>query len=89
MEGLITTAGGEYESQIRGSRMALVNHTARLSQSGLGRFCSIFIRILQKVPTSDRMLIPTLEVINFFFEAGIVDRLEEEDSEYVLYFYRT
>ena len=87
LEGFVTTAGGQYEDQIRVSRTALINHTSRLSDSELQLFCVYLVRILRNHFDNDRLVIPAMEVISFLFEAGITVRLEREGFGCVLTFH--
>ena len=82
LEGFVTTAGGDYEAQIQASRTAFANYTLNLSQSELLALCNTIVSLLHKHSATDRLLTPTMELVAFLFESGIVMRLEHTDFEY-------
>ncbi|KAI9821625.1 MAG: hypothetical protein M1827_002206 [Pycnora praestabilis] len=79
LEGYVTSAGVGSESLLRASRQALVDFADSLPDSGgacsLTDLSNDLMEVLERSFTSDRVTVPTLEVISFMFETRVFHRL--------------
>jgi tubulin-specific chaperone D len=82
-EGLVSSADTGSEDLIRVSRAALVNFCDRKSARGenlhdlmdLKAFvCESLFEVAKRNISNDRVLVPTLEVMSFLFDAGIIQK---------------
>ncbi|KAI9800273.1 MAG: hypothetical protein M1833_003387 [Piccolia ochrophora] len=87
VEGYVTSAGVGSESVLRASRTALANFAYRLSPTrqsddfGLPDLCDSLLLALRPSEKAERLSIPTLETLAFLFDAGILQLLEDDDSD--------
>ena len=83
LEGFVTTAGAGSESLLQASRSALIHFVSTLTDEELREYSGWLLDITRDNTTNDRILIPTMEVINFLLEAGALHRLQSGPFEYV------
>ncbi|TKA76646.1 hypothetical protein B0A49_01862 [Cryomyces minteri] len=88
LEGYISSAGGGSESVVQASRAALADAlaanalSARGSTYGLADICHTFVDILRDNLSTDRIVLPLLEVLAFLFDAHIIQRIAEEGTRF-------
>ena len=81
LEGYITSAGVGSESLLRASRSALVDYAENLPASELVALCQDLLEVVRQNIANDRLIIPSLEVIAFLFDAGQFQRVNDADFE--------
>lgn len=77
--GYVTSAGAGSESLLRASRAAFVLFTEPLDLATLAIHCTYLIDLIRDNITNDRLAVPTLEFVAFLLEAGVLQRLRDED----------
>ena len=84
LRGLITTTGSSSDALMQTSRIALLSHTAALSNPILETFCNVLaVDLLRASLTDERLCIPTLETINFLLETTVLHRLIGTEFRFV------
>jgi tubulin-specific chaperone D len=82
-EGLVSSADTGSEDLIRVSRAALANFCDGKTSRGedlhdqmdlKGFVCESLFEVAKRNISNDRVLVPTLEVISFLFDTGIIQR---------------
>ena len=79
LEGYVTSAGAGSESLLGASRAAFTSYTEPLDLATLAIFCTYLIDIIRENISNDRLVVPTLEFVAFLFEAGVLQRLRDQD----------
>ncbi|KAK5015556.1 hypothetical protein LTR60_002820, partial [Cryomyces antarcticus] len=86
LEGYISSAGGGSESVVQASRTALADALAADALPTCGStyrlvdVCHTFVDILRDNLSTDRIVLPLLEVLAFLFDAFIIQRVAEEGT---------
>ena len=77
LEGYVSAAGAGSDSLLRSSRLALALYAERLSTANLMVFLDCLSCIIRQNMLNDRVLVPTLVVFGFLFDAGVFTKLRE------------
>lgn len=80
LEGYVSAAGAGSDSLLRSSRLALVLYAEQFSATDLIQFCNYLSSIVGQNLTNDRILVPTLVVIGFLFDAGVFNPIRETED---------
>ncbi|RFU24945.1 hypothetical protein B7463_g11392, partial [Scytalidium lignicola] len=72
VEGYVTSADTGSEDLVRVSRAALADFCNR--EGNIDLVCETLFEVLKKNLNNDRVLVPTLEVVGFLFDVGIMRR---------------
>lgn len=85
LEGYVSASGAGSDTLLQASRSALVSYVERFSASQLIEFCtSLNNTIRTNIERSvDRVVIPTLVVYGFLFDAGVFERVKEQGDRWV------
>ncbi len=76
----MTSAGGGSESLLKASRSALVDYAEQLPMDELVHLLQDLTEIVRQHITNDRLVVPTLEVLSFLFDAGLFHRIEDSEK---------
>lgn len=76
LEVYVTAAGAGHESLLQSSREALFDYCDSLRMEELLVFCESLLQILSENLKLDRVAIPSVEVLAFLFDVGILQVLE-------------
>lgn len=79
LEGYVTSGGAGSESLLGASRAAFVTYTESLDLATLAMLCTYLIDLIRENISKDRLAVPTLEFVAFLFEAGMLQRLRDQD----------
>ena len=79
LEGYVTSAGGGSESLLGASRAAFTSYTEPLDLATVVSICTYLTELIRENISNDRLAVPTLEFVAFLFEAGVLERLRDED----------
>lgn len=77
--GYVTSGGAGSESLLGASRAAFVMFAESLNLAALSVLCTFLTDLIQENISNDRLAVPTLEFVAFLFEAGVLQRLREQD----------
>lgn len=85
LEGYVSASGAGSDTLLQASRSALVSFVEILSIAQLIEFCTCLNNIIRtNIERSiDRVVIPTLVVYGFLFDAGVFERVQEQDDWWV------
>lgn len=75
----MTSGGAGSESLLGASRAAFVSYTESLDSGTLVVLCTYPIDFVRENISNDRLAVPTVEFIAFLFEAGVLQRLQNQD----------
>lgn len=79
IEGYVTSGGAGSESLLGASRAAFVVYTESLEVDTLVILCTHLTDLIRANISNDRLAVPTLEFLAFLFEAGVPQRLRDQD----------
>ena len=79
LEGYITSAGVGSESLLRASRAAFTFYSESLDLATLAIHCTYLTDIIGENISNDRLAVPALEFLAFLSEAGVLQRLRNQD----------
>lgn len=85
LEGYVSASGAGSDALLQASRSALVSFVEIFSIAQLIEFCTCLNNIIRKniERSIDRVVIPTLVVYGFLFDAGVFERVEEQSDWWV------
>lgn len=85
LEGYVSASGAGSDALLQVSRSALVSFVEKLSIAHLIEFCTCLNNIVRtNIELSiDRVVIPTLVVYGFLFDAGVFERVEKQGDWWV------
>lgn len=86
LEGYVTSAGAGSESLLRASRAAFILFTEPLDLATLVIHSTYLTDLIRENVTNDRLAVPTLEFVAFLFEAGVLQRLRDQDFAWKRFF---
>lgn len=79
LEGYVTSAGAGSESLLGASRAAFNLYTESSDLTTLATLCTYLTDLLRDNISNDRLAVPILEFVAFLFEAGVLQRLRDQD----------
>lgn len=87
LEGYVSASGAGSDALLQASRSALVSFVEIFSIAQLTEFCTCLNNIIRtNIERSiDRVVIPTLVVYGFLFDAGVFERVQEQGDWWVSY----
>lgn len=87
LEGYVSASGAGSDALLQASRSAMVSFVEILSVAQLIEFCTCLNNIIRtNIERSiDRVVIPTLVVYGFLFDAGVFERVQEQSDWWVSY----
>lgn len=87
LEGYVSASGAGSEALLQASRSAMVSFVEILSVAQLIEFCACLNNIIRtNIERSiDRVVIPTIVVYGFLFDAGVFERVQEQGDWWVSY----
>lgn len=87
LEGYVSASGAGSDALLQASRSALVSFVEIFSIAQLIEFCTCLNYIIRtNIERSiDRVVIPTLVVYGFLFDAGVFERVQEQGDWWVSY----
>lgn len=87
LEGYVSASGAGSDALLQASRSALVSFVEIFSIAQLTEFCTCLNNIIRtNIERSiDRVVIPTLVVYGFLFDAGVFERVQEHGDWWVSY----
>lgn len=85
LEGYVSASGAGSDALLQASRSALVSFVEIFSIAQLIEFCTCLNNIIRtNIERSiDRIVIPTLVVYGFLFDAGVFERVQEQGDWWV------
>lgn len=85
LEGYVSASGAGSDALLQASRSALVSFVEIFSIAQLIEFCTCLNNIIRtNIERSiDRLVIPTLVVYGFLFDAGVFERVQEQGDWWV------
>lgn len=85
LEGYVSASGAGSDALLQASRSALVSFVEKFSVSQLIEFCTCLNKTIRtNVEHSvDRVVIPTLVVYGFLFDAGVFERVQGQGDWWV------
>ena len=85
LEGYVSAAAAGSDALLQASRSALVSFVERFSVAQLIEFCACLNNTIRtNIGRSiDRVVIPTLVVYGFLFDARVFDRVQEQGDWWV------
>lgn len=88
LEGYVSASGAGSDALLQASRSALVSFVEIFSIAQLIEFCTCLNNIIRtNIERSiDRVVIPTLVVYGFLFDAGVFERVQGQDDWWVSFF---
>lgn len=90
LEGYVSASGAGSDALLQASRSALVSFVELFSIAQLIEFCTCLNNIIRtNIERSiDRVVIPTIVVYGFLFDAGVFERVQEQGDWWVSSFWR-
>lgn len=87
LEGYVSASGAGSDALLQASRSALVSFVEIFSREQLIEFCTCLNNIIRtNIERSiDRVVIPTLVVYGFLFDAGVFEIVQEQGDWWVSY----
>lgn len=79
LEGYVTSGGAGSESLLGASRAAFVLYTESSDLATLTMLCTYLTDLIRENISNDRLAMPTLNFVAFLFEAGVLQRLRDQD----------
>ena len=77
--GYVTSGGAGSESLLGASRAAFLMFAESSNLAALSVLCTFLTDLIRENVSNDRLAVPTLEFVAFLFEAGVLQRLREQD----------
>ena len=79
LEGYVTSGGAGSESLLRASRAAFVFYTESSDTATLAVLCTYLTDLVEEHISNDRLAVPLLDFFAFLFEAGVLQRLKDQE----------